>query len=153
MEPELTKEEYLNIFSQYPLCPIAIFEEGCEPVPDILEGIDFVDKIVIAERTTWDPKEIKLILINADKVPLPICLEIAKSFYDDKKLKIELFPIDGKALIEGIKEQDLSFHQFTKLINLLKLYKISLPTTFAVDHFAYGKTLFELGVAIEKQTD
>lgn len=153
MEPKLTKEEYLNIFSQYPLCPIAIFEEGTEPVPDILEGIDFVANKVIAERTSWEPEQIKLILIDAKKVPLPICLEIANSFFDNKKLKRELFPIDGKALIEGLEDEDLSFQQFTKLLNLLRFHKIAVPTTYPVDHFAYGKTLFELGVAVEKQTD
>ncbi|CAB4219060.1 Alpha-ketoglutarate-dependent dioxygenase AlkB-like [uncultured Caudovirales phage] len=50
-----TAEEWCEIFGSYPKCPISINEKGSDPVPDHVEGVDFITNTIIAERTSYAP--------------------------------------------------------------------------------------------------
>lgn len=151
IEPtELTIEEILMVFGNHPLHSIAICEPGCEPVSDVIEGVDFVNKKVIAERTTYDPKHIKLILKRIDKITDDVLLEIAINFLGEQH-KSKIFPFQGKELIKSLFVDNIEFspNEYIHLIEILKNKEIETKPPFGKNHWAKDKTYFDLGLAIE----
>ena len=56
--------------------PCAIYDTD-EPVSDTIEGCDFVQDKIIAERTNWDPSVIKPILRDISNIKMDEALEVA----------------------------------------------------------------------------
>ncbi|MEO6305117.1 MAG: hypothetical protein ABIP51_18305 [Bacteroidia bacterium] len=145
----LTKAELLKIFAQYPLNPIAIFD-GDMPVQDKIEGVDFVSETVIAERTNYDPKLIKLILSPVSKMTSEDSLEIAETYFGEKS-KGKILAFQGIELSNALTSNETEFtpSEYIELLDLVKSKQYATKTPFGKNHWAAKKTLFELGVAIE----
>jgi hypothetical protein len=146
---ELTISERLNIFAQYPKNPIAILD-GVPWTPDKVEGVDYIQEILIAERTSFDPLLIKLILTPAQKMTDEDALQFAKDFYLGKK-DDKVLAIDGKIIVNSFFSNDTEYSpsEFFFIINWLKNKRYAIPVPFGKGHWAENKSLFELGVAID----
>lgn len=58
----------LLIFATYGKAPIAILEYGSAPVSHYLEGVDFHTEKVLAERVSYEPKRIVLLLKDVNNI-------------------------------------------------------------------------------------
>lgn len=146
----LTTLEKLRIFSEYPLSLIGIYD-GETPVQDEMEGIDFVNQQVIAERTGYSPDLIKLIGRNPLKITDEEATELAVKFMGERHRPL-IKPVDGRMFVTSLTDNETEFSpgEYALIINYLKGIGCITPPLFEKNHWAYNKTLFELELAIEQ---
>src|ERR1035437_6325938 len=113
-------KDYLHLYKKV---PIAIYEEGCEPVGHYLEGIDWCNDKVIAERVNYDYENIKPILRPLCDVTKKEILEIGKILAPEEKPTKEAL----KDAVEMFKtftfedfESDVDFPKIIELLNYLR---------------------------------
>lgn len=140
---QLTNYEKFLIFVQYLGKPIAIFDstDGI-PTVDTIEGFDFVSKEIIAERASYHVNEIKLILKK--DILVKDAEEMSKLFFNSIESDAEYFLY----CLASLKYNKLLYKDAIGLINILREFSYEIPTPFSSSHWAYGKSLFELGLAI-----
>lgn len=151
---ELTVDEILKAFAEYPLAPIAIFDstDGSEPVQDILEGIDFVSKQVIAERTNFDPRIIKLILKDVKRMSDEDALQVAKIFLGESP---QVRALDGRLIAQSLYDNETAFTpaEHHALMNTLKSLNYGIKPPFGKGHWAVDGSYFSLGLAIQPKSE
>jgi hypothetical protein len=147
---ELTIQEILFALAQFPLAPIAICEPGCEPVSDVIEGIDFDGERVMAEHTSYPPEWIKLILKPIDKMSAEDSIEVAVAFLGEKHRE-RIVPFQGKDFAKTLFTNELEFspNEYLDLISILRNKGYETKPPFGKSHWAHSKSYFDLGLAIE----
>ena len=173
---ELTSYEKCLVFSSYPGC-ILFINDTLHPVQDKVEGIDFVNSKVIAERVNWEPSSLTLVLKECKDLwkEEHLCKEIVLltcpaeiSDFNLNKVKIgtkgesyftyiyeenEIWfwfdsPSGDLISIESREtERVLDLNNFTQISFLLKRNFYAVPLYFGFNHWANGKTAIELSVA------
>lgn len=148
---ELTIDEILKAFAEYPMAPIAIFdstEDAGESVQDCLEGIDFSTGMVIAERVTFYPRQIKLILKDVKKITDEDALKVAHIFFGDNP---NVKPLDGRLLAQSLYDNETAFTpaEYFALTDTLKSLNYGVKPPFGKGHWAVDGSYFSLGLAIK----
>ena len=149
---ELSNLEILEIFSQYPLFPIAICEPNNEPVSAILEGIDYRAETVISERVNYPISYIKLILKSVEKITDEESLNIAIEYFGEK-YREKIISYQGRELVKSLFNDEIEFTplEFLNLNSIIKAHGFATKNPFGKNHWAKNKNLFELNLAIESK--
>lgn len=150
---EITDEIICSVFAQYPKAPIAIYEEGCDPVSHYLEGVDFCNNEIIAERVHWKPKQIKLILKPVSSITDEDALQIAKiiGITEEKDLRDAVEQKNDLINILSSFERNEEAHTSISSLDVFFTYQyLQLRGYDLPNYLLERKTLFESGLAIYK---
>lgn len=162
---QLTTSEQLKIYAKYIGSPILIIEEGIEPIyHHMLEGIDFVNQNLIAERVNYKVENIKLLLNDIRDVTDDKVLELCKACYPlgfNTKHNNWLLERSNFTIKISSPTNEFRFELDIEYGNLY-LFQDNIQVDFIdyvdVINFWYennfmlrykGKTLFELGIAVD----
>lgn len=109
-----------------------------EPVPDIIEGCDFVQDQVICERVNWDPNIIKPVLRDISDMTLEEALEVANLVWfalGHKKInsvEIKTTPLFPYAsiyfdwVVDDVEEIDKFILSLDNAHHTIKLFRIDI---------------------------
>jgi len=145
-----------KVFSLYTLCDVAITD--VKPyVQDYVEGVDFVQEVIICERTNYSPSLIKLLLKDIDDISDEDATELSKICCNSSSRYL-ISSFTGKKIAQTIKDSkcylpSLSHLNFSFAKEFLIKKKYAVPIFFGVDHPANNISLFDLGVAIRLTVD
>lgn len=123
--PALNNSERCVIFGSYPLSPIIINERGCAPVSHYVEGVDFNQEKIIAERTTYEPMSERYnLVLHLKHISMldNIDAEIISRLCDGK---------DGKAIATAVANGDVVDVDSQKILEVHRFLK---ATNYAVPH-------------------
>lgn len=142
-----------GIFALYIGQPIILFDKEGNQIPATIEGIDFIGKKLISERTFYNFEETKILLTPLAAITEEDIMEIGKmrgldeEYFADRKT--DAIGLTKLLFIEEIYKIKCS-HSGLDIYQYLISKGYAIPLWFGIDHWANSKTALELGIGINK---
>ncbi len=141
----ITNEIRLNIFGQYPLQPILICEPNIQKVSHYLEGVDYSNGTVIAERVRWNPEWIRMHLKSLDLISDEDAIGLA-----DLMSEFQLSGYSNEHKINWIKKfiQNEPIKDYSRKFSFsIEVYQFLQSKGYALPFMNYSVTdLIEAGI-------
>lgn len=133
MEPD--NQTICQVMAPYYKCPLVIYEPSAQPVSHYLEGVDYNQNQIIAERVNYNPQWIKLVLKPLSKITDNDALEVGKMFRCCSSAEI-------------VREH---FIKYPDCVIPYQIYQYLQSKGYDLPHYLLGgKTLHKANLAIYK---